>query len=58
MRQKTMRCPECGSTNVREVSNLHMLWQCNDCGYQDDGAEFDPDSWGSSWEEEEHGRDS
>jgi len=36
-----MRCPKCGSTNVLELNNLHTLWGCGNCGYQDDGACFD-----------------
>lgn len=36
-----MSCPICGSKNVREMDNLHCLWDCGDCGYTDDGEEFD-----------------
>lgn len=38
-----MTCPKCGSKNVLEMDNLNSLWACGDCGYTDDGAEFDED---------------
>lgn len=36
------RCPRCGRTWVREKENLHTVWECDDCWYEDDGAAFDP----------------
>ena len=36
-----MCCPKCDSPDVYEIDNLHMYWQCNECGYQDDGEAFD-----------------
>lgn len=38
---QAMECPKCYSKLVVETDNLHMLWACNECGYQDDGEEFD-----------------
>jgi len=36
-----MKCPKCDSKNVVEISNLHSLWGCGECGFQGDGSEFD-----------------
>ena len=36
-----MNCPKCSSHNIAEIDNLHSVWQCLDCGFQGDGAEFD-----------------
>jgi len=36
-----MKCPKCDSKNVIEISNLHSLWSCGECGFQGDGSEFD-----------------
>jgi len=44
-------CPDCGSMDVREINNLHSIWQCYDCGYQGDGEEFDPEMPGA-WEDD------
>lgn len=43
MTAEPMQCPvlSCRSTNLDEVSNLHMIWQCRECGYQDDGEAFE-----------------
>jgi predicted RNA-binding Zn-ribbon protein involved in translation (DUF1610 family) len=42
-----MHCPKCGSRNIVEIDNLHMIWKCLDCGFTDDGSEFDPEYAGS-----------
>lgn len=42
-----MFCPRCDSKDVREVDNLHCVWQCMNCGFSDDGSEFDPEYAGS-----------
>ena len=36
-----MRCPECGSRDLIETSNLHSVWRCLECGWEGDGAGCD-----------------
>lgn len=36
-------CPNCKSKDVHCIDNLHVKWGCSSCGYQGDGADFDPE---------------
>jgi hypothetical protein len=42
-----MCCPKCSSTDLSEIDNMRCVWQCNKCGFTDDGSEFDPEYAGS-----------
>lgn len=42
-----MKCPKCGSKNIRDLTKENKILKCRICGYQDVINEFEEKSRGA-----------